>query len=478
MTEFLNLIKDKLRKDIHYLFILSYLIFLYLSITYLVLGSLSSIQFQQRIQAINGNKDSERYSVYRLLELTDKNYANKEQREKIISNYFKIYSQLNDLLNSSIISPIKEREKRFISVKQSSEDLQKEITLFSKELTDIELFLKTSNNEFNGVSQNILNSINIDTQENKDNKSREYINRVSVFLKKIEKYTETLNNDFNSENKKSKINLSLTNLNRSINEFNLYEEETLKKSQKSIEELNLKLEETNQIYKEFQKSSEDLNGISDEIKDLLGELTYLKVMKFNFLAIMPPQLLTLILTLCMGALGSLIFITREFFNGNTVKRTGWYIFRPFLGMVTAISIFVLIKSGQLVISDSNQGISSETLNPFFVSFLAIISGLLSEEAYDKIQTTGIAFLQSKSNKSNRYGYRLNEWLKEKNKSIEDMSIILNVPTDIIHKWILETETLSIREQELVSAFLSVSIREIFTDIPPRQKHDLDSSSSE
>ncbi|MCB1142183.1 MAG: hypothetical protein H7A24_08760 [Leptospiraceae bacterium] len=466
MKSKLKIIGNKLLKDVNSFFILSWLIFLYISITWLVLGTLSSIQFQQRIYSLPDLGETKNYSVYKLLELTDKNYANKQQREKIVENFLQIYSQIDDILNKTLIEPIKEREVRFEKVKTSSGDLQKELLGLSKELNEIELFLKSSKTEFNGDTQGLLSNSNTNPQE-KDIQSRELINKVSILLKKIQDYSDSLNNDFNTENTKSKTYKSLGNLNTAILEFNAYESEIFNRADKLKKDLNTRLEETNQIYTEFQKTSAEMGNLSDEVTDLLGELTYLRVMKFSFLAIMPSQLLTLILTLCMGALGSIIFITREFFTGKQKKTVSWYLFRPFLGMVTAISIFVLVKSGQLVISDSKQGFSAETLNPFFISFLAIISGLLSEEAYERIHSAGLSFLQSKNQKNERWAHRLIEWMEKQGKTNLDISNILRIDIDKIQRWMEEKDMVPLREQELISAFLGVPIRDIFTEIPPR-----------
>ncbi|MCB1159183.1 MAG: hypothetical protein KDK45_16905, partial [Leptospiraceae bacterium] len=244
-----------------------------------------------------------------------------------------------------------------------------------------------------------------------------------------------------------------------------------KEINKEVEELRKKisenLEETNKIYKEFQQSTIDSEDLTDGQKELLGELTYLRVLKFNYLAIMPAQLLTLILTLSMGALGSVIFITREFFGGTEKRRISWYLFRPFLGMVTAIAIFVLVKSGQLVISESKDGSAgAETLNPFFISFLAIISGVLSEQAYEKIHKTGESFLQTKDIEPARWAFRLKKLMEEQNKTREELAKFVKTDVAVLDKWLEESEAVPYKEQEIISAYLATPSREIFSDQSP------------
>lgn len=98
---------------------------------------------------------------------------------------------------------------------------------------------------------------------------------------------------------------------------------------------------------------------------------------------MPSDLVTLWLALCMGALGSVIYVLREIFDDTAVRRpTSWFFMRPFLGMVLAFVMYLLIRTGQTAFTDPAGGPSS--LNPFTISFLAVISGLMSDRAYSRI----------------------------------------------------------------------------------------------
>ena len=106
------------------------------------------------------------------------------------------------------------------------------------------------------------------------------------------------------------------------------------------------------------------------VGDFISELEYVQTFKFEMFATMPSQLLTLMLTLSMGALGSLILITLDYFRTGTEKPISWYVFRPLLGMVTAVAMFILAKAGQLTISDASASKSlTENLNPFLFPFL-------------------------------------------------------------------------------------------------------------
>ena len=161
-----------------------------------------------------------------------------------------------------------------------------------------------------------------------------------------------------------------------------------------IEKNNLKLkheETTGQLF----ETKESIFAFEDatisfleekEIRNIATELQFITRF-FPLLPLIPKYILTLILTLAMGALGSLLYITHDYFKRDSDHPISWYLLRPFLGTTTALAMFILAKAGQMTISGGTAEESLiENLNPFFISFLAIISGLLSEQAIEKIKS--------------------------------------------------------------------------------------------
>ena len=123
------------------------------------------------------------------------------------------------------------------------------------------------------------------------------------------------------------------------------------------------------------------------------------VFKLDSFWALPKQILTLILILSMGVLGSLIFVTIEFLKDpecHSNMRCSMYIFRPFLGMIVALAMFVMVKSGQSTFGDT----SSEMLSPFMISFLGIISGMLAEQAYQRLVITGTSVINGNNIENN------------------------------------------------------------------------------
>ncbi len=206
---------------------------------------------------------------------------------------------------------------------------------------------------------------------------------------------------------------------------------------------------------------------SDISQERINDLRYMRKVYVYFLALMPSQMLTLFLTLSMGALGSIIYLTRTFIDFEDHKPFSWYIFRTFLGMITAIAVFILVKAGQIIISDNSAaGQAPVDLNPFFISFLAIISGILSEQAYSKIQHSGKAFFRMEEKKKDRWAFGLQKAMTEKNVSAAEIAELTNKSLEGVKNWIQEKQLVPAKDQELIAAYLKSKARCLFSDQPP------------
>jgi hypothetical protein len=121
------------------------------------------------------------------------------------------------------------------------------------------------------------------------------------------------------------------------------------------------------------------------------------------LSTLPHPTLVLLVTISMGALGSVLFMLQLHFIslGNTsIHRTSlsWHIFRPFQGMTTALAIYLLVKAGQISVSHSS-GIDEADLNPFVLGFLGVVSGLLSDQAIDRLSAAGVELFKPRGDVS-------------------------------------------------------------------------------
>ena len=160
----------------------------------------------------------------------------------------------------------------------------------------------------------------------------------------------------------------------------------------------------------------ELNQVSIDIKDYEDSFSYSqaddldgqsKITALIFpwfpqdilLPALPHPVLVLIVTLSMGALGSVLFmlqlhfINQERAAGHSVS-VSWHLFRPLQGMATALAIFLLVKAGQLSVSSGDTlGADSGELNVFVLGFLGVVSGLLSDSAIERLSAAGVELLR-------------------------------------------------------------------------------------
>ena len=185
----------------------------------------------------------------------------------------------------------------------------------------------------------------------------------------------------------------------------------------------------------------------------------------------PKQLLILLLTISMGVLGSLMRITRSYFDKkpDEVEAISWYFFRPFLGAITALAVLILLKAGQLTITNASVGSNTESLNPFFISFLALISGFLSVQAHDRIRRAGAAIFGASQHPS------VSRWLVESrmkslgSKDLVSLASYLGISKEKVQKWFDLQEAVPESAQPIVSAWLDEPQQILFTDLSPQKK---------
>ena len=191
---------------------------------------------------------------------------------------------------------------------------------------------------------------------------------------------------------------------------------------------------------------------------------------------MPPDLLVLILVLLMGALGGTIHLTRKYFydkkqyynkDNDFIIEAGYYLFRPVLGAVTALCVYILAKAGVLIISTPASPTSGASLSPFFVSFIGIVSGLLAEQALDTIQKTGSSwFAPSVAIGRERWTLGFEDALNSSGTSKSELANMLGVSPETIDQWAGGASSIPVQAQQIIAAWLRKPARELFSDIPP------------
>ncbi|MBC7950303.1 MAG: hypothetical protein H7Z12_00595 [Rhodospirillaceae bacterium] len=188
----------------------------------------------------------------------------------------------------------------------------------------------------------------------------------------------------------------------------------------------------------------------------------LRAFGYAWLFAVPSEVLTLILALVLGALGSALHMTKVVLEAKEKPSGAWYIIRPCQGVIMALVVFVLLKAGQLTMAAGD----SDALNPFFVAFVGIVSGLLSPDAYQLIQRAGASIIPASTEEGARWAFGLAQAMNAAGMDTATLAAGIGVKEDEFANWVAETAPVPPREQALIAAWLHGDGRTLFTADPP------------
>ncbi len=109
-----------------------------------------------------------------------------------------------------------------------------------------------------------------------------------------------------------------------------------------------------------------------------------------------PALLSTMLVLLMGALGALLYLFPAYLNRAAPVTMAEIVVRLIFGMCAALAFYVLANAaiaGFSIASNVQQATTSASLNPFTVSLVGIIAGVMSEDIAKWIQDRGRGIFQ-------------------------------------------------------------------------------------
>lgn len=182
------------------------------------------------------------------------------------------------------------------------------------------------------------------------------------------------------------------------------------------------------------------------------------------------DILTLSLVILMGILGSALQMTHAYFMRDQVESIGGYFLRLSVGAITALVIFIVAKAGVPVIADASRLGGDAPINPYLVSFLAIVSGLLSENAIASVQAQGTRVFGAGIDGPNRWVINdLTPDLQAQQLKPSDLANLLGVSEATAAAMIKGEEQIPPAAQRTIAIFLRRNPRDIFTDIPPPGK---------
>lgn len=236
------------------------------------------------------------------------------------------------------------------------------------------------------------------------------------------------------------------------------------------------------VAREASENALKVNGgeVDNRIGDFLNSMSYLETKEavpyLPEFSEMPPDMLTLILVLAMGALGGTIHLTQLYFSerekdesDNDRRGAGYFLFRPFLGAVVALAVFILAKAGVLIVASPQSSADGANLSPFFVSFLGLVSGMLAEQAIRRIRSAGASwFGDAHSLGRERWAFGLKKAFTgsaaDKKAAQTELADLLGVTNKELEAWMKEDKKVPSRYQVTIAAYARKPMREIFTDI--------------
>lgn len=192
----------------------------------------------------------------------------------------------------------------------------------------------------------------------------------------------------------------------------------------------------------------------------------------NKLVLLQPDVLALSLVLFMGVLGSSLQILNSIFSANQTEvidsdTIGNYVLRISVGAITALVIFIVSKAGIPVIADTTKLGGDAPINPYFVSFLAIISGLLSEQAIVTVQNQGARLFASGAAETDRWARSdLTSQMETQKLAIGVLADYLGTSEDTARSILKGAIKATAEQQRVVAIFLRGKVRDLFSDIPP------------
>jgi hypothetical protein len=206
-------------------------------------------------------------------------------------------------------------------------------------------------------------------------------------------------------------------------------------------------------------------------------------------ALWPTDNLVLSLVVIMGVLGSCLHVfaerfglageTRESVDEADRSRTdlGQSLLRLFFGGVTALVVYLVAKASVPIVADTSRIGGQAPLNPYFISFVGIMSGLVSERAIKSLQRVGESVFSAggKVDTTPRYATpMLTAKYVEKQKqmaaakpdAVDSLAKYLGLPRGATEDAIAGKRAVMPNEQAVIAAFVGADEREAFSDLPP------------
>jgi hypothetical protein len=226
-------------------------------------------------------------------------------------------------------------------------------------------------------------------------------------------------------------------------------------------------DQENEYYDEITKEPSPLHGDAYwnlcedfySFKSLVGDWAY-------NIVLFPKMMLVLILSIFMGILGSLIYLSQDFLK-NPDGRGFWdVLFRIGLGAGVAFALFFFAAAGMLALSQNSAGTQAD-MSPYLISFLGITGGYLSDRVTEWMREVGEnTFKVQSGGPPDRWAMGLGAALKAENLDAAALASATGVTASNAADWVSLNKPVPGDKQALVAAFLRLHPSRLFTDIAP------------
>jgi hypothetical protein len=187
------------------------------------------------------------------------------------------------------------------------------------------------------------------------------------------------------------------------------------------------------------------------------------------IALWTNDMLVLLLLISMGVLGSALNLLAAFISNDRDSMSfGEYPLRLAFGAVLAIVMFIIAKAGVPILADTGKIGGNAPLNPYFISLLAVVSGLMSDRSMTTIRNVASSLLErvGGGDYSQRYSrVALDDALKTANRTVDGLAQTLGISVDDTKKLFSGNDKISPDSQKMISAYLGASARDLFSDLP-------------
>ncbi|MBP1851797.1 hypothetical protein [Rhizobium halophytocola] len=207
------------------------------------------------------------------------------------------------------------------------------------------------------------------------------------------------------------------------------------------------------------------------IRDLMSEFSFIKNFAFGMLyrfSVLPNELLVMVLVIAMGTLGSTLQLTYDYYRAQQGPRTSHFLLRPMLGAITALVLFIVLRAGVMVITDSSQTGEAAPLSPFFLGFLGIVAGFLSEATLEMVRGLGQSWLRrsgAAEEERPHWGQGLEAYLGE-DRQLETLARRTDIDLAQLQRWFAGAEPVPSASQKIIAAWLDRDQQALFSDRPP------------